>query len=94
MDNEAKRLNQEYQLATNSTWMSDETPFGFQPDLRATLGATLVSTICILSQIPVILMGAGLEGDFSAKVLMCVQAASDIAKRVMSIYFAAGASIG
>jgi len=45
-----------------------------------------MSIVSIISQIPVILIGIGLEGDFSARSIMCAQALADILKRSIVTY--------
>ena len=53
--------------------------------LAGLLGASGSSMVSLLSQILVVLMGCGLEGNFSAKTLMVVQAVSEMAKRALLI---------
>ena len=49
--------------------------------------ASVTSIIALLSQLVVIAISRGLEGNFSAQTLMWVQAVSDGVKRVVHTYF-------
>ena len=51
------------------------------------LGNLAISSASLLSQIVVILIAVGLEGDYSAKTLMWVQAVTEMLKRMSAMVF-------
>ena len=53
-----------------------------------------ISGISLLSQLPIIPIGMGLEGNFSAKTLIVVQAVMEINRRATATYLALCGSIG
>ena len=63
-------------------------------DARVVAVAAGVSAVSLLSQIPIIPIGLGLEGNFSAKTLMVVQAVSEMVRRATATYLALCGSIG
>ena len=66
--------------------LADEFSPDFTPNVTAVLANLMISIVSALSQIVVILIAKGLEGDFSAKTFMWVQALFEIAKRIFAIY--------
>ncbi|XP_063717846.1 uncharacterized protein LOC134844950 [Symsagittifera roscoffensis] len=83
-----KITEEEGRWATNSTIVQylevPDEPINFW----IVAAAASVSGVALLSQIPIVLIGLGLEGDFSAKTLMVVQAVAEMLRRAAATYLA------
>ena len=72
---------------TNTTFSAD---ISFQPDVNVitVAGNMVLSALCIATQLVIICVSVGLEGDFSARTLIGFQACCEILKRLASVHFA------
>ena len=57
----------------------------YEPHMGALLSNLVTSVVAFVSQVAVILIANGLEGNFSGKTLMWVQAVCEMVKRVLSM---------
>ena len=72
---------------TNTTFSAD---ISFKPDVNmiTVVGNMVLSALCIATQLVIICVSVGLEGDFSARNLIGFQACCEILKRLASVHFA------
>ena len=73
---------------------TDETEEPMKPSVAMVSANVFISGFGFLSQAVVILIACGLEGDFSARTLMWVQAVFEGVKRLMTISLSLTSTFG